>query len=105
MEHPQPPLFIEQAGDLASIFESVRIELKYAKAKHPRWPVHIVAQAAIVCEESGELIRDALNFKYESDFTKDPDHPDIDRICAVAKMKKEAIQVIASAIRFIENLK
>jgi hypothetical protein len=85
-------------GDSAQIFREALHELKHAKKKHPQWPVHIVARAGIVCEEAGELIRAALNLKYESTGENDA------QLWKDA-MEKEAIQVIATAIRFIEVLR
>jgi hypothetical protein len=82
----------------ASILDDILRELKRSKKKHPYWPDHIVAGAAIVCEESGELIRAALNHKYES---KDK----FDKEAWVKQMREEAIQTAAMAIRFLENLK
>jgi hypothetical protein len=81
-----------------AILDKILKELKAAKKKHPRWPVHVVAQAAIVAEEAGELVREALNLKYESAV---PDQEE-DRI---KNLEREAIHTAASAIRFIENLR
>lgn len=78
------------------ILNEILAELKQAKKKHPRWPVHIVARAAIVVEEAGELVRASLNQKYES---KE------DREAWKKEMEKEAIQTAAMAIRFIESLR
>jgi NTP pyrophosphatase (non-canonical NTP hydrolase) len=85
-------------GDVGKILREAVEELKRAKARHPRWPVHIVARAGIVCEEAGELIRAALNLKYESNTAADDEQ-------WKKEMEKEAIQVIATSIRFIESLR
>ncbi len=82
----------------ASILDDILKELKAAKKKHPRWPDHICAQAAIVCEESGELIRAALNYKYEK--SEDPEAEEKQR----RELYKEAVHTAATAIRFLENL-
>lgn len=86
-------LFLNDPG---AILREVLVELERAKAKHPRWPKHIVARAAIVSEESGELIREAIQSKYERKGKT--------RAEFKAAMRKEAIQVAATAIRFIKNL-
>lgn len=72
-------------------------EVASAKKKHPSWPVHIVAQAGIVSEEAGELIRAALNWKYER---KEGD----DEKDQLREIRKEAIHVAAVAIRFLTEL-
>jgi len=64
-------------------------ELEKAKKKFPEWPKDIIHQAAIVGEESGELIQACLQNQYE----KGPKTNCIG----------EAIQVAAMAIRFLEN--
>ena len=81
-----------------SIIGDILKELKRAKKKHPNWPDHIVAQAAIVSEESGELTRAALQWKYE----RAPDEEGQAR--QREDLRKEATQTAAMAIRFLENL-
>lgn len=66
-------------------------ELRVAEEKHPKWPTKAIDQAAIVCEESGELIRAALKMKYEDG---DP-----------LQFENEAIQTGAMCIRILKNLK
>lgn len=81
----------------SDILDEIVKEVKRAKKKHPSWPVHVCAQALIVSEESGELARAALNYKYES--MADGDHEKW-----LKEMKTEAIQTAATCIRFLENL-
>jgi NTP pyrophosphatase (non-canonical NTP hydrolase) len=64
-------------------------ELEIAKYKFPEWPTDPVHQAAIVAEESGELVRAVLQTTYEP-------HKDANPI-------KEAVQTAAMAIRFLEE--
>jgi hypothetical protein len=45
--------------------ELILAELAAAREKHPRWPTDAVHQAAIVAEESGELVRATLRWHYE----------------------------------------
>lgn len=78
----------------ADIIDQILKEVKRAKQKHPNFPDHMVARAAIVAEESGELIRAAINYKYERTNTQEQ----------IEEMRKEAIQCAATCIRFIENL-
>jgi hypothetical protein len=65
-------------------------ELDAAKKKHPDWPSDSIHGAAIVAEESGELVRASLNYRYEKGRFFD--------------MHKEAIQTGATAIRFLQGL-
>lgn len=82
-----------------SIHREILAELAKAKKKHPRQPKHVVSRAAIVNEEAGELIQLTIQYKYERKrYTRTPEE-------WRALMRKEAIQVAVTAIRFIENLK
>lgn len=72
------------------IIAQILAELSKAEIKHPNWPDNIVEQSAIVAEESGELIRAALQEKFEGG-TKE-------------ECRKEAIQTAAMCIRFLKNL-
>ena len=65
-------------------------ELYDAKKKFPWWPRDPVHAAAIVAEEAGELVQAALQATYE-----DGD---------MTAVSKEAVQVGAMAIRFLQNL-
>mgnify|MGYP001251286183 FL=1 len=79
----------------SDIWQQIGLELQRAKKEHPNWPDHVVAQAAIVSEEAGELLKEALQMKYEK----------TDAATSIEAMKQEAIQTAAMAIRFLENLK
>jgi hypothetical protein len=70
--------------------EEIYKEVERAKNKFSFWPNDIIHAAAIVNEESGELIRAALQFNYEGGNIEDA--------------KKEAIQTAAMCVRFLENL-
>jgi hypothetical protein len=81
------------------IWQAIDEEVRRAKKKFPSWPDHPAAQAGIVCEEAGELMQACLQWKYER-------QPDImGQRHQMEHMQSEAIQVAASAIRFLENLK
>ena len=81
-DHPLPPTY-------PNLIEEIRLELVRAKNKHPDWPEDVIHCAAIVSEESGELIRAAIQFKYENGTQEE--------------MRKEAIQTATMAIRFLLN--
>lgn len=65
----------------------IEAELRRAKEKHPSWPKDPIHRAAIVNEESGELIRSAIQYVYEGG--------------SFSSMQTEAIQTAATAIRFL----
>lgn len=73
-----------------NILEEICEELFRAERKFPYWPDDIIHAAAIVNEESGELIRAAIQFTYEDG--------------EIEEVKKEAIQTSAMCIRFLKNL-
>lgn len=79
------------------IIDDILDELKRAKKKHPYWPDHIVGAAGIVCEESGEVIRECLNLKYGKNTPEES-------ASILENIRKELIQSCASAIRMLENL-
>ena len=66
-------------------------EVARAKGLHPRWPSDIVHAAAIVAEESGELVRAALRFEYGEGGT-------------VEDVRREAVHTAATCIRLLEGL-
>ncbi len=74
-----------------SVQNDILDELNRAIAKYPHWPEDMVHQAAIVCEESGELIRAVLNHEYHG--------------ASIEDVREEATQTAAMAIRFLHNLK
>lgn len=55
---------IDRTGTREIIISMLQ-ELERAEKKHPSWPSDMIHAAAIVGEESGELIRAALQYKYE----------------------------------------
>lgn len=71
-------------------YAAVMAELHRARTKHPAWPVDdVIHAAAIVAEESGELIRAALHVRYEKGSLEDAN--------------AEAVQTIVTCIRFLEE--
>lgn len=75
--------------ELLHILAIVVTELNGEIEKHPQWPKDHIHAAAIVAEESGELVRAALQHKYEAG--------------APEEMYKEAIQTSAMGMRFLLN--
>jgi len=72
-----------------SALDLIQEELISAKTKWPGWPTDPIHAAAILAEESGEVVKAALHYSYEQG--------NLDELI------KEAIQVGAMAIRIIEN--
>ena len=69
------------------VMNAIALELIQARIKFPAWPKDTVHAAAIVCEESGELIRAALHYTDENG--------------PLAACDKEAIQTAAMCVRFL----
>lgn len=72
--------------------EAVRLilaELDRAEGLYPAWPRDMVLAAAVVGEESGELLQAANNARWHGG-----DHE---------RMREEAIQTAAMAVRFLVN--
>jgi len=76
------------------IYALIDDELDRAIAQHPDWPNDLIHGAAIVAEEAGELVQAALQTVYDC----------IDLEADYERMRKEAIQTAAMAVRFLENL-
>ena len=73
-----------------NILTEIFAELQRGKQKHPLFPDDPIHAAAILGEESGELTQAALDFVYHNG--------------TIERMKEEAVQCGAMAIRFLENL-
>jgi len=73
---------------LDEYWEEIKVEYDRACEKFPKWPRDEVHGAAIVGEESGELLQAALDHRYYREKSYD-------------KMRKEAIQTGAMVIRFL----
>lgn len=77
-------------SDVRVVVGAICKELLKAMDKHKHWPTKdVIHAAAIVGEESGELIRAALQYNYETGSSHD--------------VSKEAIHTGAMAIRFLLN--
>jgi len=72
------------------VLSDILDELHRAKAKFPEWPTDPIHCAAIVGEESGELLRAALQWKYENGI--------------LDSLHEESVQTAAMSIRFINQL-
>jgi hypothetical protein len=71
------------------IVREILAELSRAKSRFPEWPTDPIHAAAIIQEETGELIQATLQFSY--------DHK------SGACLANEAIQVGAMVVRFLNN--
>ena len=75
-------------SELAALLIIIDEYLK-AKEKHPRWPLDVLHASSIVAEESGELVRAALQFTYEGG--------------SELECNKEAGHTGATCLRFLAN--
>lgn len=92
LNHEQCNSLFKQCTDLVLKRHIINLmmELEKAENKHPHWPLDKIHAAAIVAEESGELVRATLQYSYEAGLFYD--------------MHNEAIQTGAMALRFLKNL-
>lgn len=65
-------------------------ELDSAKTKHPGFPTDVVYQVAVMAEESGEVVRAAVQYAMEGG--------------ELSEVRSELIQTAAMCIRVINNL-
>jgi len=72
------------------VIEMIFKELRRAEEKHPGWPSDIVHASAILAEEVGEVVKDALDVHYQG--------------ISSDNLKIEVAQVGAMAIRMLMNL-
>lgn len=77
---------------LEAIFADIEYELHRATAKFPTWPDDPIHAAAVVAEESGELVRAVLQATYE------PGKADMEDVAV------EAVQTAAMAVRFLLSM-
>lgn len=80
----------DKAEKQLSIMSDLFGELDRAEKQHPDWPSDTIHQVAIMCEESGEALRAALQYTYEGGDLED--------------VGKELIQTGAMVIRCLEHL-
>lgn len=85
---------------LEQVTAEVFAELARAALKHPKFPEDLIHRAAIVGEESGELLRACLQFELETDKHNYPAYVE-----ASEAVYQEAIQTAATAIRFLISFK
>lgn len=69
-------------------------ELRHAENKFPEWPTDLVHQCAIMQEECGEAMKEALDYEYDQGDKKETR----ERFIA------EVIQTGAMAIRILKNI-
>ena len=74
------------------IWQAVELEVRKSKRNTPRWPVHVVAQAAMVAAAGSDVLTEAIPIKYTDASDRE-------------KLRSSAIKSAAAAIRFLENLK
>jgi hypothetical protein len=80
-----------QLQAIEQIVKQILEELDHAKELHPDYPTDMIHQVAIVAEEAGELLKAVLDYQSGK--------------CEATDIIKEALQVGAMAVRFLENVK
>lgn len=70
--------------------KAVMEEVKKARAKHPSWPDNVLEATAIISEESGEAIKEALQITQG-------EHQNYN------DLRKEVIQTAAVCIRWLSE--
>lgn len=75
---------------LANIIDELKNELGKAERKFSGFPIDPIHAAAVVAEEAGELVQSCLQLSYEGS--------------GFYKVRKEAIQVGAMALRFLMHM-
>lgn len=74
---------------MLALFAEISTELARGESLH-EWPEDVIHQAAVVGEESGELLRAALLWRYEGG--------------SVENIRKETIHTAATCLRLLKNL-
>ena len=92
----EPIMAVTIHGDDAQIISAILAELEKANEKHGPMPENHIEAAAVVAEESGELIRAALHHKFEKDGRPESE--------LINNMITESIQTGAMAIKMIQSL-
>jgi len=75
------------------VLELVLDEVDRAEKLHPKWPDDIIHAVGIVCEESGEAMKAAL------------DHVYFDADLTLVELEKELTHTAATAFRALMNLR
>lgn len=50
--------------DISIAVQAIKTTLRVAKDNHPKYPLDIIHQAAIMAEESGEVVQAAIDYIY-----------------------------------------
>ena len=74
-------------SEFENILDKVRDELRRAEKKFPGWHDDVIHAAAVIGEETGELIRATLKQQYEQG--------------SCEAVEQEAVQVVAMGFRFL----
>lgn len=82
------------------ILHAIGLAIKKDRTDNPNWPIHIVAQTAMVSCECGNLTRSAIDLKYNAD-----ENNEVVKSAQEDRIKEDSIMVIVKAFRLLENLK
>lgn len=73
------------------LLAEIKAEVLKAQEKFPQWPTDILHATAVVSEESGEMVKEALQAVYEPERS------------TISDVRKEAVQTGAMAVRWLLN--
>lgn len=82
-------VLLAQPNDIKYTILLVLEQIRIAELKHPDWPEDIIHAAAIIAEESGEVVQAALQFVYEG--------------TRISEVRAEAVQTAAVCMRLLLN--
>jgi len=86
--------------------QKIEAELSTAEKKYPNWPASLPTGVSVITEELGDLAQAVNDYDGLMRTPEDQRRPDHDLTLEKVRelMEKEAVDVIATALRFMKNL-
>lgn len=78
-----------------AMWTEIWTEIRRASIDHPNYPTDPLRRTALVCEEAGEALREAL------DLTRVPSMPNNRITDCRSRLRAELVQTAAMAVRYI----
>lgn len=73
------------------IIDRIEDELAWAELQHPNFPIDPLRRAALMCEEAGEALKEALNLTRGDPTRREP-------------LRHEVVQTAAMAIKLLQAM-